>query len=93
MAKSANPYRRSPGRYKECIESLPTKGEVFTIFGGPDEDGKSDQVCDRYAQEARRRPQAMVHTAGIHPARGTTQKPGDIVFTEGRCKLSIVYCK
>ena len=24
----------------------------------------------------------MVHTAGIHPIRGTKQKPGDVVFTD-----------
>ena len=37
---------------------------------------------DIYAQEVRRPPRDMVHTTGIHPAEGTTQKPGDIVFTK-----------
>ena len=82
LAQNAHLYRRSPAGYKERVESLSAKGEVLTIYGRPYEVVNSPHSRDRYAQEASRPPQVLVHAIGIHPIRDTTQKPGDIDFTE-----------
>lgn len=84
MVESARPYKRSPTEYKGHTENSPAKEEAFTIFEGPYKAGTSHHEHDRYAQEVRRLPQAMVHAVDIHLA---TQKLGDIVFYQGKRKL------
>ena len=39
VAKSAHPHRQNLARERECIEDLHIKGEVHTIFRGPNEVG------------------------------------------------------
>ena len=77
QAENGHPCRQSLVGCKERAESLPAKCGVLTIFGGPYKVGNR---C--HTQDTKRPPQVMMHIVGIHPTRGTKQKPRDIVFIE-----------
>ena len=71
-----------PVRVKERVEDLSNTEDVLTIFGGPHEAGNNRRARDRYAKEASRLTQAMVHKADMRPAKGAQREPTDIIFVE-----------
>ena len=81
-AISAHSCRQSPVRDEGHIKNLPAMERAFTIFRGLHEAADSRHACNRYAQEARRPPQVLMHKTDVHSINGIMQKPEDIVFTK-----------
>ena len=52
-AEIAYSYRQIPTRGKGRIENIPDTGEVFTIFLGSHQAGKSRHACNRYTKEVK----------------------------------------
>ena len=84
--KSACLCGQHPVRDRGRIEDLPTKKMIHTIFSGPCKVGSSHHARDRYAKEARRPPQALVHKTEVRHTRDIVREPTDIVFTEADAK-------
>ena len=85
-ARNARSYEQNPVGDKGHNKGSLTKEEVFTIFRGLYEVGRSCSARDRYAQEARCPPTALVHQIDVHSVRGTTRELEDIIFTEANTK-------
>ena len=83
--RSAHSQRKNPIEGKGYVKNQ-SAAEVFTIFGGPHEVGRSRHARNRYGHEARRPLQALVHKTDVRSIMGITWESEDIVFTKTDAK-------
>ena len=82
VTKNARPHRQNTLRLRGNANHIPEKREVEMIFGGPGEVESGLRTPEKYAQKAKKPPQAMVHTTSSKLLEGHAPQPDDIVFTK-----------
>ena len=82
MTGIARFHRQIPIGVGKCIEDPNVIGEVLTIIGGLCRARESHSARDRYAKEARKLPQTLVHKADKHPTINTQGEFKDIILTK-----------